>query len=64
MFDIFDSKGVKRTLASIFAVVAVVAPNIPVIAPYAHGFELVAGLLGFVGVCHAAVSTDSEQTSA
>lgn len=56
MFDIFDSKGIKRTLASVFAFAAMVAPTIPVIAPYAEALQLIAGWFGVAGVAHAAAS--------
>jgi hypothetical protein len=56
MFDIFESKGIKRTLASVFAFAAMIAPTIPVIAPYAEAIQLVAGWFGFAGVAHAAIS--------
>lgn len=56
MFGLFESKGVKRTLASIFAFAATLAPTIPVIAPYAETISLIAGILGGAGVLHAGVS--------
>lgn len=60
MFDIFDSKGIKRTIASVFAFAAMLAPTIPVIAPYAEALTLLAGWFGFAGVTHAAVSKASK----
>lgn len=52
----FESKGLKRTLASFFAFAAVLAPTIPIIAPYAEAIQLIAGWLGAAGLVHAGVS--------
>ncbi len=56
MFSIFESKGIKRTLASIFAVAAVAADAVPVLQPYKELLLYLGGLFGAVGVAHAAVS--------
>lgn len=52
--DIFKSKGVKRTLASLFAGLAIVLPMIPGGAAYAELASQIAGVLGIAGVAHAA----------
>lgn len=52
----FESKGLKRTWASIFAFAAVLAPTIPIIAPYAEALQLLAGWIGGAGIIHAAAS--------
>lgn len=52
----FESKGIKRTLASIFAFIAAIAPTIPPLAPYAQTATVIAGILGGVGVLHAGAS--------
>lgn len=57
MFGIFESKGIKRTLASIFAFAATIAPTIPAIAPYAELIQTIAGVLGGAGVAHAGLAT-------
>ena len=51
----FDSKGIKRTLASILAVVAAASPFIPPLMPFQHLFVELAGALGAVGLGHAAL---------
>jgi putative copper export protein len=53
--DIFKSKGLKRTLASILAVTVPVMQVIPVLAPYAETVTILAGIFGLAGVTHAAV---------
>lgn len=52
----FESKGIKRTLASVFAILAAAAPFIPPLAPFQEVIVQVAGALGAVGLGHAAVS--------
>lgn len=52
----FESKGLKRTLASFFAFAAVLAPTIPIIAPYAEALQLLAGWIGGAGIIHAAAN--------
>lgn len=52
----FESKGVKRTLASVFAVLAVVADFIPPLAPFKEFLVLAAGSLGASGILHAGVA--------
>lgn len=49
----FESKGLKRTLASVFAVVAFVAPAVPVLAPFSEVFSALAAALGGAGLLHA-----------
>lgn len=51
-----ESKGTKRTLASVFAVLACVADFIPAVAPFKSILIEIAGVLGVVGVSHAAVA--------
>jgi hypothetical protein len=51
----FDSKGIKRTLASVLAVAAAVAPFVPPLMPFQHLFVELAGALGAVGLGHAAI---------
>lgn len=52
----FESKGLKRTLASVLAVVAAVAPFVPPLMPFQHLLVELAGALGAVGLGHAALS--------
>jgi hypothetical protein len=52
----FESKGTKRTLASVFAVLALVADFIPGVAPYKEILIQIAGALGIAGVTHAALA--------
>ena len=52
---ITKSQGVKRTLASIIAAAAVLAGQIPALAAYQAPLATIAGILGAVGVVHAAV---------
>jgi hypothetical protein len=51
----FESKGIKRTLASILAVVAAASPFIPVLMPFQPVLVELAGALGAVGLGHAAL---------
>lgn len=51
-----ESKGTKRTLSAVFAVLAVVADFVPVVAPFKEIFLQVAGVLGVAGLGHAAVA--------
>lgn len=51
----FESKGLKRTLASILAVAAAVSPFVPPLMPFQHLFVELAGALGAVGLGHAAI---------
>ena len=53
---VFESRGVKRTLASVFAGLAVILPLFPATAPYAELATQIAGILGIAGVTHAAIS--------
>lgn len=50
------SKGTKRTLSAVFAVLAVVADFVPVVAPFKEILLQVAGALGVAGLSHAAVA--------
>lgn len=52
----FESKGTKRTLSAVFAVLAVVADFVPVVAPFKQVFIQIAGVLGVAGIGHAAVA--------
>lgn len=52
----FESKGLKRSLASILAVLAAAAPFIPPLAPFQHVIVEIAGALGAVGLSHAALA--------
>lgn len=52
----FESKGIKRTIASVFAILAAAAPFIPPLAPFQEVIIQVAGALGVAGLGHAAVS--------
>jgi|688.fasta_scaffold05059_14 hypothetical protein len=52
----FESKGLKRTLASVFAVLAAAAPFIPPLMPFQSVIVELAGALGAVGLTHAAVT--------
>lgn len=52
----FESKGIKRTLASVFSVLACAAPFIPPLMPFQGLIIEVAGLFGVVGLTHAAVA--------
>lgn len=54
--DLFDSRGAKRTVASIFAVAATVADFVPALTPYKELLLYLGGFFGAVGVGHAAVS--------
>jgi len=56
LLDLFSSKGVKRTLASIFAVAACVADVVPVLLPYREALLYLSGVFGAVGVTHAAIA--------
>jgi hypothetical protein len=51
-----ESKGTKRTLSAVFAVLAVVADFVPVLAPFKEIALQIAGVLGVAGLGHAAVS--------
>lgn len=51
-----ESKGTKRTLASIFAIIASIAPAISWLAPYTDLIISIAGAWGAVGVGHAGIS--------
>ena len=53
----FESKGTKRTLSALFAVLACAADFIPAVAPFKSVLLEVAGLLGVVGISHAAASS-------
>ena len=52
----FESKGTKMTVASVFAILACVADFIPVVAPFKEILIQVAAVLGVAGVGHAAVA--------
>jgi hypothetical protein len=52
----FESKGTKRTIASVFAILACVADFVPVIAPFKEVLIQIAGVLGVAGIGHAAAS--------
>ena len=51
----FESKGLKRSLASVFAVLACAAPFIPPLIPFQGLIVEIAGALGAVGLGHAAI---------
>lgn len=51
----FESKGIKRSLASVFAVLACAAPFIPPLMPFQGLIVEIAGALGAVGLGHAAL---------
>lgn len=51
-----ESNGTKRTISAVFAVLAVVADFIPAVAPFKEVFVQIAGVLGVVGIGHAAVA--------
>lgn len=53
---IFKSTGVKRTLASVFAGLALVLPLLPNGQAYAEIAAQIAGVLGIAGVTHAALA--------
>ena len=50
------SQGIKRTLASILAAAATIAGYVPALAPYQAPLAAIAGILGGLGVVHAAAS--------
>jgi hypothetical protein len=52
----FESKGLKRSLASVVAVLAAAAPFIPPLMPFQHLLVEVAGALGAAGLGHAAIA--------
>ena len=52
----FESKGIKRTLSSVFAVLACAAPFIPVLAPFQGLIVEIAGAFGAVGLGHEVVA--------
>lgn len=52
----FESKGLKRSLASIVAVLAAASPLIPPLMPFQQILIEVAGALGAVGLGHAAMT--------
>jgi hypothetical protein len=52
----FESFGLKRSLASVFAVLAAAAPFIPPLAPFQQVIVEVAAALGAVGLGHAAIA--------
>lgn len=51
-----ESNGTKRTIASIFAVIACTADFIPVLAPFKSLIVELAGLFGAVGLGHSVIS--------
>ena len=51
----FESKGIKRSLASVFAILAAASPFIPPLAPFQQVIVEVAAALGAVGLGHAAI---------
>jgi hypothetical protein len=51
-----ESRGTKRSLSAVFAVLAVVADFVPVVAPFKEIFLQVAGVLGVAGLGHAAIA--------
>lgn len=50
------SKGVKRTLASAFAFIGLVAAHVPALAPWSELINQIAGALGGVAVLHPLLS--------
>lgn len=53
---LFKSKGLKRNLASILAFVSFAAQFVPALAPFQELLINISGVLGGVGVAHAAAS--------
>jgi hypothetical protein len=51
-----QSNGTKRTVASVFAILACVADFIPVVAPFKEILIQIAAVLGVAGVGHAAAA--------
>ena len=51
-----ESKGHKRTIASVLAVAAIIAPQVSFLAPFAEMISQIAAVFGFTGVGHAAAS--------
>jgi hypothetical protein len=52
----FESKGTKRTLASVLAIVAAVSEFIPAAQPISKILIELAGAFGLLGVTHAALA--------
>lgn len=52
---VWESRGVKRTLASIFAVAAVSADFIPAVAPFKELLLYLAGACGAAGITNAVI---------
>lgn len=57
LLDLFQSKGLKRTIASALAVAACAADVVPAIAPYKHALETAAAFFGAVGIGHAVIAS-------
>lgn len=51
---LLKSKGLKRNLASLIAAVAAVSQFVPALQPFQEMLISIAGLLGGVGIAHAA----------
>jgi hypothetical protein len=56
MANIFQSEGLKRKISAALAAAAVIAGQIPALAPYQGLIAQVAGWLGALGWLHAGVS--------
>ena len=52
------SVGMKRNIASLLAALLVVAPSIPVLAPYVSVIQYLAGLFGVTGLAMAAINNN------
>lgn len=56
----FESKGTKRTVASVLACVAAISEFIPAAQPFTRVLVEIAGLFGLVGITHAAIAPKSK----
>lgn len=56
LWGLFESKGLKRTVASLLAVAACAADAVPVLTPYKELLLYLGGLFGAVGVGHAIIA--------
>lgn len=52
----FESKGTKRTVASILAALAAVSEFVPTLQPFTRLLVEAAGLFGLLGIGHAAIA--------
>lgn len=58
--NLLESKGIKRTLASVFAVLAAAAPAVAFLEPHVALLSKLAALFGGVGIAHAGVKKIKE----